>query len=706
MTLRSTIQHIGSRAAVVAACGVAVIGLAAPTAQPVMAAAPQFGLISQTFNVQADGTVRFRLSLPKGVRLPTDFDLAVTAFVPVTTRKSVAEAENGVVGSSVDTVTLLPLAVPRPAAGQLEFSIPVEVTTKTDEALQLSGPGLYPVAVELHEGSNVLAELHTFIHRVPSAAERPEDPLLVAIAMSTQTPVTMNDAAEVQVGPSEIGELTALADLLEKAKVSVAVRVPPSLLVALPDQGEAGVALAARLTTALERNELLSSPVLPLDASQAADAGQSALYTQWLRDGEDTLAAAASVPAQRTVVMVDHQLSEQGGVLLRNLGARLLLLPTGVYDTLPNTLGGFTDTTQLVQIQVADGTTLDATVVDRIASTQLTRVTTTPVLTAIHQVADLLAARQEVEDQGGDPRRHSVTLATPELELPSAAGFAAFTELLANTSGLQPATLDDISIRTDQLLGPEGPVVVNLPTTVDGDLQPRIALRTALGLEAASTSSMLSTTDPRLAEWTRLIDVLPTSALTDEQVQGIADGLRSEFDTLKQSVVVPAGFAFNLTGHSGSVPVTLRNEADIPLKVRVRMTSPKLIFPDGDQTVEIPPQSFQEVKINIEARTNGTSAVTLEVFTPLGDVRLAPAVPLTASITNLAGVGNLVTGAALLVLLTWWVRHFRRNQRARRAAEAAHRHPASAPPEHDDANDPADTSGLSPDAATSTLPPL
>lgn len=706
MTLRSTIQHIGSRAAAVAACGAAVIGLAAPTAQPVMAAAPQFGLISQTFNVQADGTVRFRLSLPKGVRLPTDFDLAVTAFVPVTTRKSVAEAENGVVGSSVDTVTLLPLAVPRPAAGQLEFSIPVEVTTKTDEALQLSGPGLYPVAVELHEGSNVLAELHTFIHRVPSAAERPEDPLLVAIAMSTQTPVTMNDAAEVQVGPSEIGELTALADLLEKAKVSVAVRVPPSLLAALPDQGEAGVALAARLTTALERNELLSSPVLPLDASQAADAGQSALYTQWLRDGEDTLAAAASVPAQRTVVMVDHQLSEQGGVLLRNLGARLLLLPTGVYDTLPNTLGGFTDTTQLVQIQVADGTTLDATVVDRIASTQLTRVTTTPVLTAIHQVADLLAARQEVEDQGGDPRRHSVTLATPELELPSAAGFAAFTELLANTSGLQPATLDDISIRTDQLLGPEGPVVVNLPTTVDGDLQPRIALRTALGLEAASTSSMLSTTDPRLAEWTRLIDVLPTSALTDEQVQGIADGLRSEFDTLKQSVVVPAGFAFNLTGHSGSVPVTLRNEADIPLKVRVRMTSPKLIFPDGDQTVEIPPQSFQEVKINIEARTNGTSAVTLEVFTPLGDVRLAPAVPLTASITNLAGVGNLVTGAALLVLLTWWVRHFRRNQRARRAAEAAHRHPASPPPEHDDASDPADTSGLSPDAATSTLPPL
>jgi len=705
MTLRSTMQRYGARSAAVAACSVAVLGLVAPTAQPALAAAPQFGLISQTFNVEADGTVRFRLSLPKGVRLPADFTVAVTAFVPVTTRNAVSEAENGAVGSSIDTVTLLPLAVPRPAAGQLDLAIPVEVTTKTKEALQLSGPGLYPVAVELREGSNVLAELHTFVHRVPAAAERAEDPLLVAVAMSTDTPVTMDDDAHVQIGPAEIRELTTLADLLEKTKVSVAVRVPPSLLAALPDQGKAGAELATRLAAVLEPNELLSSPSFPLDASQAADAGQSALYTQWLRDGEDTLATAAAVPAQRTVAMVDHQLSEQGGALLRNLGARLLLLPAAVYDALPNTFGGFTDTTQLVQIQVADGITLDATVADRIAGIQLARVTPTPALSAIHQVADLLAARQEVEDQGGDPRRHSITLATPDLALPSPTGFAAFTELLANTPGLQPTTLDELSIRTDQLLGPEGPVVVNLPTSVDGDLQPRLALRTALGLEAASTSSMLPDADPRLPEWTRLIDVLPTSALTNDQANHIADGLRSQFDGLKKSVVVPAGFAFNLTGRSGSVPVTLRNEADIPLKVRVRMTSSKLIFPDGDQTVELPPESFQEVKINIEARTNGTSAVTLEVFTPLGDVRLAPAVPLTASITNLAGVGNLVTGAALLVLLTWWVRHFRRNQRGRRAAEAAHRHPASPPPENDDASDPGDAAGLSPDAATSTLPP-
>jgi hypothetical protein len=82
-------------------------------------------------------------------------------------------------------------------------------------------------------------------------------------------------------------------------------------------------------------------------------------------------------------------------------------------------------------------------------------------------------------------------------------------------------------------------------------------------------------------------------------------------------------------------------------------------------------------------------------------------VPLTASVNALSGVGNLVTGAGLLVLLTWWVRHIRKNRRQRRAAEASLRHPATQNGDGADHPevDPDDASGLSPDAATSTLPP-
>ena len=123
-------------------------------------------------------------------------------------------------------------------------------------------------------------------------------------------------------------------------------------------------------------------------------------------------------PAQRTTALVDEPLSEDGGAVLRNLGARLFVMPVSIYDDLPNTLGGFTDTTQLVQIQVAPDITVNAAIVDRLAAPALSRNTTTPTLTAIQQVADLLAARQQVQDQGGDPRRHGMLLGTENLGLP------------------------------------------------------------------------------------------------------------------------------------------------------------------------------------------------------------------------------------------------------------------------------------------------
>jgi hypothetical protein len=671
------------------------------------AAAARFGLIDQTFNVEATGAITITLQVPSTITPPVaDFTLTFTAYRPVDTRAGVTDAINGTLPRNVDSVDLDPTLVARPAADQLQATVPIEISTRTSTALLMSRPGLYPVLVELSVGGEVLAELTTFVHRLPTADEVPEDPMPVALAVTTTTPVALDDAGRVAVDDTNLRELTGLADLLESSAVPIGVRVPPSLLAALPDLGADGTALAERLSQAMQRNDLLSSPIMPLDASQAAAVDQQALYTQWLRDGEDSLSTSMASPTQRTIVLIDTPLSQAGGAMLRDLGARLLLMQGEQFDGLPNTIGGFADTTQLVQIQVTPGVTIDTAIVDRIASRTLERVTTTPELSAIYTVTDLLAARQQVEDLGGDPRRHSITLATPDFSLPSATGFSAFTTLLADTPGLTPTTLDDLSVRTDQLLGPEGPIIVDLPATVDGDISGRINLRNELGLRGASTGSMLPDDDARVTEWARLIDVLPSSALTDEQADAIAVDLRAQYDGILSSVVAPEGFSFNLTGTSGTVPVTLRNNADIPLTVRVRLTSSKLV-PTEDQTVELPPQSFHEVKITIEARSRGDLPVTLEVLTPLGDVRVTEPVPLTASVNALSGVGNLVTGAGLLVLLTWWVRHIRKNRRQRRAAEASLRHPATqngvgldhTEVESDDA------SGLSPDAATSTLPP-
>lgn len=675
-----------------------------PSGSPT-ALAIRIGLISQTpFDLAADGTVTMVLDLPTltpplDAANYADAAIVVTAYRPVVTRLEVADVQQGTLVRGGDSVELPLASVPSPAAGQLTVTVPTETTARTAEALQLPQAGLYPVLVEVIDGGEVLAELTTFVHRLPTEDEPTLVPLPVAIAMTTTSPVVLGgDALDVQIDDATVAELTHLADLLEVGDHPVAVRVPPALLLAVADLGSEGEALAARLAAGLARNELLSSPRLPLDPSLAAAADQDALYTQWLRDGEDDLAQAVANPSRRTMVFADQPLSEDGAALLRDLGARLMVTTPEVFDALPLSTGIFTDLSQLVQLQVAPGVTVDAAVTERVLGPVLARATNSPALTGIMAVTHLLAYRQEIVDADDDPRRHGVTLGTPDLSLPNTTTYAAITTMLSGTEGIEPTTLDVLGVRTDHAILNSNEVVVGLPTSVGGDLTQRLDLVTSLSLQALSAGSMLPPGDPRATQWSQTIAVLPTSALTDDQVQQLATDLRAQYAEVRDAIEVPDGFSFTLTGRSTTVPIKLRNTSDDPLTVRVRMSSSKLLFPDGDQTVLLPPQSFTEVRVRIEARTRGSIPVTLQVFTPIGDSELAPPVPLVANVNALSGLGNLITGALLLVVLTWWVRHVRQNRRKRAAAIAATRHPGGRVVRTDDTE-------LSPDAATSTLPP-
>jgi len=672
----------------------------------------RLGLLSQTpFDVPLDGNVTFVLELPANLDLAAypEADLVLTAYRPAVTRQEVADAQLGTLPRSVDSVDLPLATLPQAIPGQVTASVLLESSARTSAALQLARPGLYPLLVEVQDGGEVLADVLTFVHRLPGPDDEEETPLPIAIAMTTTSAVMLDDEQRVVIDAAVTAELTHLADVLEASEVPIAVRVPPALLTAVAADGEEGAALAARLRAGLARQDVLSLPQYPLDPSAAAAAGQQALYTQWLRDGEDDLAAAVANPSLRTLGFMDAELSRAGAGLLRDLGARLIVTTPQRYDVLPATTGIFTDFSQLVQLQVADGVTLDATVVDRRLAPVLARNTFTPVLTGIYAVTDLLALRQEIVDRGGDPRRHGVTLGTPDLSLPDTNTFRAITTLLTGTAALSPVTLDTLGIRTDQFELPDrGEVIVGLPESTAGDLNARVELVKSLTQEAASTASMLPAVDSRRAQWQQRIGVLPTSALTDDQVAGLAAGLRAELAAVRASIGVPTVFSFTLTGRRAEIPIKLYNNSSTPLTVRVHMTSSKLLFPGGDLIEELPPLSFKEVRVQIEARTNGRFPVTLQVLTPDATTQLAPAVTLTASVNALSGLGNLVTGALLLVVLTWWVRLLRRNRRTRAATNAAARHPATlgdGTVAATDDNSSVDDTGLSPDAATSTLPP-
>ena len=211
--------------------GTAFSGIGLHTAR-VDAAPAGLGLVAETFNVDPAASIDLTLSLPStNLLATTDFTVTVTAFRAVTTRGAVADAINGKLPRIADSVDVPSTAVQRPAANELRVLVPVEVATRTPAALQLAKPGLYPLTIEVQVAGDVVADLTTFVHRLPSAQETPETPMAVAVATSTDVAVQLDAQAHVTFGDSVVRELTTLADLLEASAVPVSVRVPPAAAV-------------------------------------------------------------------------------------------------------------------------------------------------------------------------------------------------------------------------------------------------------------------------------------------------------------------------------------------------------------------------------------------------------------------------------------------------------------------------------------------
>ena len=144
-----------------------------------------------------------------------------------------------------------------------------------------------------------------------------------------------------------------------------------------------------------------------------------------------------------------------------------------------------------------------------------------------------------------------------------------------------------------------------------------------------------------------------------------------------------------ITGTTTELPITLSNTSDDPLNVIVRVRSPKLTSPEQPPYTVLPGQE-QVVMIPVTARSNGTFTLEVDVLSP-DHQRLADPLVMKATVRRVAGLSQVVTAGAVLVLATWWFSHLRRNRRARMAsADAA---PATAGTE------------LSPDAAEARTGP-
>jgi hypothetical protein len=159
------------------------------------------------------------------------------------------------------------------------------------------------------------------------------------------------------------------------------------------------------------------------------------------------------------------------------------------------------------------------------------------------------------------------------------------------------------------------------------------------------------------------------SSFTDAERMAYVDSVIAATDERFTQVVAPDRQTYTLTSSDGNLPLTLRNEHDVPVEVLVELRSGtgNVEFRDGDSMATVLQPGSNPLSIPVHARAPGDSAIDIVVRSPDGVVVLDQ-VRYTVRSTAVPGLGLVLSVGAAAFLLVWWARHWTRARRARRAA--------------------------------------
>ena len=657
--------------------------------QVAQAATPEIisSLISQDQYVAGVENSLIRFSIALSGRDPestASTKLVITSYRPVDTRQEVRDASSGNLPSTVDTVIVDVSDLRDAATGRVDVAIPIEMGVRTKDALQMSATGVYPVSIGLQEDKSVTSQIVTFVERLPQdvTTPLPSENLQIALAGTLNSSVSLQPDGTTVVSDetrSIVTDTISALEALPNTPISLSIR--PELIDALNNSSDEDIALLSRLQASTSL-QLLPSTYVDVHPDELVAQQRSDVFTTQLRLGEDVLAAGLpGKSVNRDAWLQTTTLLSEGAQLLRNLGIRTAVLLADSQKTTANGISLFAEPTRLVELKLSNSDRMVAAFADIHLSEAITRGSREPVggayLVAQQILAELKTARSEIIDREETMFGRGLILATDSGELPSLALMTALVSTVASQPDMGFVALDDL-LGTMTVSVMDGlPISFELP--VAG--VPKTQADTSLSEFAARVngfSTMLPDGDERPKLWRRIVNILPASDLTPSQANAYIYAVDTELAAIGGSIVTPSTTTFTLGGRDSSIRLSLRNDNQTDLLVRVHLTSSKLTLPTDDQVVTLPAGTTTLVEIPVTAKSNGRFPVTLQLFTPLGDITVGSPAKFSARVNALAGLGQLFTGIALLLLLSWWIHHLRREHQRRQfdSDDSVDRHPA------------------------------
>lgn len=670
--------HVARRAlALMAATCAAVVAAPSPLAAA-QAPSPDVtaALAAQTLLLQADQPASVLLDVTG--TFPDDTEVAVVVHNRITAgREQLREAASGDVPTAPFRVLVTPLAaVPRDAAGRLSITIPT--TSKRGSAtgteIPLRTAGVYPVELVLRAGdkNDELAKVVTFLVRLPDQAL--ENPLRVAIVLPLTGPPSLRADGTTAIDAAVRAQLQAIVDVFGAMPgVPLSVKIEPELLDGLGRTGlPTDEELRSRLVTVLAGHQPLTGTYVTMDTTAAVSSGLGDEVVAQLRRGEDVLTEQVGAgAAERSIWTAAGSLDEPAVVFLRDLGFRQLLVPAGALEPISGRPGETrparlraTESDRPLTVAAADAELSDAFGPHE-----------QPVRDAYLWLTELAYLALQPADNVSGPQG---VVVLPAEWAPDTAFLGTVLAGLQANPLVVPATAAQYFDQVLPAKAKNGQAIVRTPApATPEDLLSFGGELARVRRSLTSYGSMLPATSALPARLERLLQVAPSSELDAAGRQAYLDAVQGELDDLRRSVDPVPARSITMAGRSSELPITITSRTKEPLLVKVRLTSSKLQFPDGNEVVVTVNGGVTQARLGVEARTSGTFPVTVDLMTPDGGEKLTPGTQLTVRSTGLSGLGLALSVGALLVLALWWARHVHRARRRKRAVVSSQRHPST-----------------------------
>lgn len=632
------------------------------------AAIPAPGFITQSPLVSTEGTFTIEFSGPPD--LSSAALIHVTSYPPISTRNEVRSFISQPRPKRMDQLEVAVVNVPRSVTGTYLMTIPVEQIDRDATHLQLKGPGLFPLAVEFVDDGVTSAALVTFVEQ---AGEVAPVPLPVAVTVAVDAVPGLRRDATTEVVDDARQQMALLADLLERSPIELSVALRPEIVETMANSSEpADRELVDRIAASLAgRHQLLSQPYLDVSPSWAVAASQVPIFRRQLVRGEDTIASLlGGAETDRTTWFTSSPIDTAGLDLLRELDVRQLVVDPDLLPVSSTVLAGGSDG-RMRTVALGSGDQLPAMVGDARLDAQLRQRPANPALHAHYLLAELLGLHLEAQAAGftDGPRQRALMVTIPDLTRVDPEVLLATLQAWTTNPRLAPMLAGRAIAAADRAANDGDAASISLPTP---DLSQATELSFSIGRIGAaltSTTSILPAADARPERWRRLLDALPAQSISEETRATFVEQLDGEMGAIRASLSISEeDTTISLGGRRSKIPLVITNSSTTPLKVLVRLSSPKLEFPDGDQLVVI--DESEPLTVPVVVKSSGRFRVTVQVLTADGTQVLVGDTPITVQATVLTGLAQVVTGAFLLILATWWAQHTLQARRRRQAAAA------------------------------------